>query len=131
MLNRIIRERVVFCLIAVSTPIMAKKSIPNQVKAQIATVIERFNQEVGQQYMITYVSRYRGNYLYLDRVDFMGNQGPICRLTYTGDLNSWEFAIYKYSGNRYDPDEWMIPGIGQFDGTVEGAMKAGLEAYPP
>ena len=27
--------------------------------------------------------------------------------------------------------EWMIPGIGQFDGTVEGAMKAGLEAYPP
>ncbi len=110
---------------------MAKKSIPNQVKAQIATVIERFNQEVGQQYMITYVSRYRGNYLYLDRVDFMGNQGPICRLTYTGDLNSWEFAIYKYSDNRYDPDEWMIPGIGQFDGTVEGAMKAGLEAYPP
>ena len=61
----------------------------------------------------------------------MGNQGPICRLTYTGDLNSWEFAIYKYSDNRYDPDEWMIPGIGQFDGTVEGAMKAGLEAYPP
>ena len=110
---------------------MAKKSIPNQVKAEIATVIDRFNQEVCQQYMTTYVPRYRGNYLYLDRVNFMGNQGPICRLTYTGDLNSWEFAIYKYSKNRYDPDEWMIPGIGLFDGTVEGAMKVGLEAYPP
>ncbi len=33
--------------------------------------------------------------------------------------------------NRYDPDEWMFPGSGYLDGTVEGAMKAGLEAYPP
>lgn len=62
---------------------------------------------------------------------FMGNQGQICRLTYTGDLNSWDFAIYKYSKNRYDPNEWFFPGSGYFDGTVEGAMKAGLEAYPP
>ena len=30
---------------------MAKSSIPNQVKAQIAPIIERFNQEVGQQYI--------------------------------------------------------------------------------
>ena len=66
-----------------------------------------------------------------DRIDFMGNQGQICRLTYTGDLNSWDFAIYKYSKNRYDPNEWFFPGSGYFDGTVEGAMKAGLEAYPP
>ncbi len=36
---------------------MTKKSIPNQVKAEIATVIERFNQEVCQQYMTTYVPR--------------------------------------------------------------------------
>ena len=111
--------------------VMAKKSIPDQVKAEVATIIERFNQEVGQQYIAKYVPRYRGNYLYLDRVDFMGNQGQICRLTYTGDLNSWEFAIYKYSDNCYAPDEWMFPGLGHLDGTVEGAMKAGLEAYPP
>ncbi len=69
---------------------MAKKSIPNQVKAQIAPVIERFNQEVGQQYMVKYVPRYRGNHLYLDRINFIGKQGPICRLTYTGDINSWD-----------------------------------------
>ena len=110
---------------------MAKKTIPSQVKAQVATIIEQFNQDVGQQYMIEYVPRYRGNYLYLDRVGFMGNQGPICRLTYTGDMSSWDFAIYKYSDSCYDPDEWMFPGSGYRDGTVEGAMKAGLEAYPP
>jgi hypothetical protein len=108
---------------------MAKKSIPDEVKAELAAIIERFNQEIGQQYRAQYVPRYRGNYLYLDRVDFMGNQSQICRLTYTGDLNSWGFAIYKFSDNRYDPDEWMIPGLGYLDGTVEGAMKAGLEVY--
>ena len=110
---------------------MAKASIPTQVKAQVEKMIEQFNQKVAQQYMIKYRSRYRGNHLDLDRIDFMGNQGQICRLTYIGELNSWDFAIYKYIKNRYDPDEWMFPGAGYLDGTVEGAMKAGLEAYPP
>jgi hypothetical protein len=45
-------------------------------------------------------------------------------------MDSWEFAIYKYSDERYDPDEWMFPGAGHIDGTIEGAIKAGLEAYP-
>ena len=27
-------------------------------------------------------------------------------------------------------DEWMFPGNQYLDGTIEGAMKAGLEAYP-
>jgi hypothetical protein len=46
-------------------------------------------------------------------------------------MDDWEFAIYKYSSERYDPDEWFFPGVGLVDGTIEGAMKAGLEAYPP
>jgi hypothetical protein len=56
--------------------------------------------------------------------------GPICRLKYTGDINNWSFAIFKYSDERYDSDEWFFPGSGHVDGTIEGAMKAGLEAYP-
>ena len=43
----------------------------------------------------------------------------------------WTFAIFKYSSDRYDPEEWLFPGYGHLDGTVEGAMRAGLEAYPP
>jgi hypothetical protein len=31
---------------------------------------------------------------------------------------------------RYDPDEWFFPGSEFVDGTLQGAMKAGLEAYP-
>jgi hypothetical protein len=45
-------------------------------------------------------------------------------------MDTWEFAIYKYSDERYDPEEWMFPGAGYVDGTIKGAMKAGLEAYP-
>jgi hypothetical protein len=110
---------------------MTKKLIPEQVKAEIAEMIKVFNQEVCQQCGTEYIPRYRSQHLYLDRVDDMGNQEKICRLTYTGDLNHWDFAIYKYSDSCYDPDEWMIPGLGHLDGTIEGAMKAGLEAYPP
>ena len=46
-------------------------------------------------------------------------------------MDNWEFAIYKYSDSRYDPEEWMFPGMGEVDGTIEGAMRAGLLAYPP
>jgi len=38
--------------------------------------------------------------------------------------------VPKYSDERYDPDEWMFPGAESLDGTIEGALKAGLEAYP-
>jgi hypothetical protein len=55
---------------------------------------------------------------------------PYIRLTYTGNINDWVFAIFKWSTETYDPHEWMFPGSGFLDGTIEGAMKAGLEAYP-
>ena len=40
-------------------------------------------------------------------------------------------TLFKYSDERYDPDEWMFPGSEQVDGTIEGAMRAGMGAYPP
>jgi hypothetical protein len=45
-------------------------------------------------------------------------------------MSHWDFAIFKYSDMKYDPDEWLFPGSQHIDGTIEGAMKAGLEAYP-
>jgi len=45
-------------------------------------------------------------------------------------MNNWEFAIFKWSSERYDPDEWIFPGLEYVDGTIEGAMMAGLYAYP-
>jgi len=44
-------------------------------------------------------------------------------------MNGWNFAIFKWSTETYDTNEWMFPGSELVDGTVEGAMRAGLEAY--
>jgi len=41
----------------------------------------------------------------------------------------WYFAIYKYSDERYDEEDWFFPGNEFVDGTVKGALKAGMEAY--
>ncbi len=108
---------------------MAIKRIPEDVKKQVDEIVDRFNQQVMQDPLYFFVTRYRGLYLYLDRkdVDIVSQLG---RLKYTGDMDDWEFAIYKYSSERYDPDEWFFPGSQFINGTVEGALKACLEAYP-
>jgi hypothetical protein len=50
-------------------------------------------------------------------------------LTYAGDVDDMDFAIYKYSTEKYDPNEWGFTGSECVDGTLEGAMKAGLKVY--
>jgi len=108
---------------------MGSKGIPEEVKNQADEIVKSFNKNEMANPNIYYLTRYRGRFLYLDRVSY-GRSGPICRLEYTGDINEWEFAIFKYSDERYDPEEWFFPGAGHINGTIEGAMKAGLEAYP-
>ena len=108
---------------------MPSASIPAHVKQWADEAIQRFNDTVIADPNCGYVARYRGAYLYLDRSDY-GDRSPIARLTYTGSTDKWEFAIYKYSDERYDAEEWLFPGSGYLDGTIEGAMRAGLEAYP-
>jgi hypothetical protein len=103
--------------------------IPSAIREQVNQIVAHFNQSVIKNAECFYVPRYSGNYLYLDRHNY-GPVGQICRLKYQGQIDNWEFAIYRYSKERYDPEEWFFPGSGHVDGTVEGAMKAGLEAYP-
>jgi hypothetical protein len=108
---------------------MGKKRIPDQVRAQVDAIVERFNEEELRARHSFYVARYRGSYLYLDRNDW-GRVCHVCRLKYNGAMDNWDFAIFKYSDEHYDPDEWLFPGGGHVDGTVKGAMRAGLGAYP-
>ena len=107
---------------------MKKHTITDEIKANVLRTVEQFNRKTlaktGQRYM----ARFKGKYLYLDRDD-LGNVGPICRLEFAGREDHWGFAIYKYSSDSYDPEEWFFPGSGLVDGTVEGALKAGMEAY--
>jgi len=107
---------------------MPSKSIPEKVKEEVQRIVDQFNQSVLTDSGRRYVARIKGKFLYLDRDD-SGTTGQICRLEYTGEMNRWEFAIYKYGSGRYDQDEWFFPGEHHVDGTIEGAMKAGLAAY--
>jgi hypothetical protein len=108
---------------------MSKKAIPTQVKAQVEAIVQNFNQQTFTNPQRYYLTRYKGSYLYLDRYEF-GRVKQICRLKYTDSVTNWEFAIFKYSDEAYDSHEWFFPGSGFVNGTIEGAMKAGLAAYP-
>jgi len=107
---------------------MPVRSIPSEVKHEVQRIVDSFNKNELAACGIAYAASFRGRYLYLGTDDGGGAQ-PICRLEYTGNMKRWEFAIYKYSTDRYDPEEWWFPGAELVDGTVEGAMRAGIEAY--
>jgi hypothetical protein len=104
------------------------KGIPEDVIDEVKKRVEAFNREVIGDPELFYQVRTRGRHLYLDFSEH-GSAGPICRLTYRGEIDNWDFAIYKYSDSRYDPEEWVFPGSQHVDGSVEGAMRAGLDAY--
>lgn len=109
---------------------MPKPKLTPEIKLQADAMVARFNvEELRNKPYAHYVTSYRGAHLYLGH-QLGGRFSPVCRLTYAGDMENWGFAIYKYSDGRYDPDEWFFPGAGEVDGTIEGAMRAGLEAYP-
>ena len=108
---------------------MTATGIPTEVRHEAVDIIGRFNREVLGDSGCRYVPHFRGKHLYLHREDF-GKVGPVCRLEYKKRKRLWEFAIYKYSTDRYDPDDCFFPGSEFVDGTVEGALAAGLTAYP-
>ena len=110
---------------------MTKTAIPKEIQEKAVKIIDNYNQktfhdDVGD---LLYFPVFKGKFLYLKRKEF-GQISPVVRLTYTGDIKKWEFAIFKWSREQYDPDEWFFPGVQHVDGTIEGAMKAGMEAYP-
>ncbi len=105
------------------------RTIPEEVIEEVQAIVKRFNKKFSQRKDCYYEVEFKGQYCYLNRCDY-GRMGPICRLKYTGKLNDWSFAIFKWSSETYDKDEWTFPGSELVDGTIKGAMLAGLEAYP-
>lgn len=103
--------------------------MPEDVKRQVEAIVERFNRKNFRRDNCYYKARFSGKHCYLGRSDY-GKLGPIRRLTYTGKMEDWKFAIFKWSSETYAPDEWFFPGSELVDGTIEGAMRAGLQAYP-
>lgn len=109
---------------------MPKEIISKEMQQQVSDLIDAFNQKTfkGSAHVM-YIPKFKGNFLYLDRKEY-NKIAPVARLKYTGNIKKWDFAIFKWSSETYDPNEWFFPGREHLDGTIEGAMKAGLAAYP-
>lgn len=63
--------------------------------------------------------RFSGRFCY---VTYEGR--PLCRLGYRGELTTWDFAIDKYSSQRYSTQE-LFPATG----TVEERVSLALSVY--
>ena len=110
---------------------MAKSSIPEEIREKVNIIISDFNKKTFKKNSgIEYHAKFAGSFLYLNRIEG-DNNSPIARLKYTGNFDKWQFAIFKWSRDAYDPDEFLFPGSQHLNGTIEGALKAGNEAYPP
>ena len=110
---------------------MAKTKITTDIQEKVNKIIDDFNaSEFKNQPDFMYYPMYRSGFLYIYRKEGE-KDGPICRLKYTGNFTGWDFAIYKYSRDKYDSNEFCFPGFQYINGTIEGALKAGIEAYPP
>ena len=104
--------------------------IPAVIQEEIEIRVKAFNEKKLSKKISKYVPKIHGKFIYLMRTLEDGSLEHVCRLTYTGDIEDMNFAIYKYSTETYAPKEMFFPGEEYVDGTIEGAMKAGLEAYP-
>ncbi len=51
-------------------------------------------------------------------------RSPLCRLGYRGELETWDFAIYRYSRQSYSTSYEMIPSQGAVADLVGRAMDA-------
>lgn len=103
--------------------------ISDEIQEQIVKRVSIFNEKNFAKTSCKYYPEIRGKFIYLMRTDDNISFAKICRLTYNGNLEDMDFAIFKYSSETYAPSECDFPGYEFVDGTIEGAMKAGLEAY--
>lgn len=76
-----------------------------------------------------YIPDARGKFIYLRRLWPDNSLENVGRLTYNGDTENMHFAIFNYSTEKYDSSA-IFPGNQYLNGTIEGAMMAGLKAYP-
>ena len=110
---------------------MSKTKIPIDVQNKVQIIITDFNKKTFPKTPeFFYFATFKGDCLYLNRQEG-DKDSPIARLEYNGNFTNWSFAIFKWSSERYDPDEFMFPGVQFANGTIEGALKAGQAAYPP
>jgi hypothetical protein len=99
-----------------------KMKLSKKTQEELEEQVKSFNKEHKSKFKI----RFRGKFIYLDKVTLFRTT-HIGRLKYNGSLDTLSFAVYKYSNNSYNANEFFFPGMDQLNGNINGAMKAGLE----
>ena len=111
---------------------MAKSTtikLSEEQKELLSQRVETFNKTNKTNYTVSF----KGKFCYISRISqslFSNIETHIGRLTYSGNIESMKFAVFKYSSETYDANEFFFPGAGKLDGTIEGALRAGFELYP-
>jgi hypothetical protein len=70
--------------------------------------------------------RFRGSFAYIDGQLADGTNQPLCRLRYGGYANSWRFAIWLASKDKYEDS--LLP-TGNPVGTAEEALDCACGLY--
>ncbi|MDH5399312.1 MAG: hypothetical protein OEX02_14270 [Cyclobacteriaceae bacterium] len=109
---------------------MSTKGIPESIRVEAKQIIDNYNSEIYQFSKIKVIARFKNDELFLGRREENGKISPMARLTYGGAIDNWDFAIYRWSIEDYDPDEDFFPGSEHVNGTIRGAIKATELAYP-
>ena len=86
--------------------------IPATIVNEVESRVKAFNEAKLAKKKAKYVPVIKGKFIYLMRTLTDGSLEHVCRLTYTGAIEDMDFAIYKYSTEKYDPNEWFFdPGV--------------------
>jgi hypothetical protein len=104
--------------------------VPEDVKEAVLQRVQAFNKVHKTDFQVVF----KKQYCFLSKVfpSFWSKpvETKLGRLEWTGDIEKWKFAVFRYGRSFYDPDEFMFDGAQKLDGTIEGAMRAGIELYP-
>lgn len=88
------------------------RSVSKEAQDELWRQVQDFAADYGLEFYL------RGKSIYITERD-----EPLCRLDYTGNLEQWEMAIYKYSKGAYSKDEFGVKRRGTPRALVEDALR--------
>lgn len=116
--------------------------IPEQARRALTNRLDAHARTAWSERCARVNVRFRGEYAYIDAFESNPWFGPhtteedkerirqtpikLCRLAWTEDPDSWGFAFYKYSDDRYEPSIMLD---GSFTGSPESCFDTAAQLY--
>lgn len=104
-------------------------TVPILIQGELGRRAKDFSEQIQDGYR--YLADARGRFIYLCRMKpedkFYIRLG---RLTYEGGTENMKFVLCNSSTGKYDSKLQNFRGVECLDGTIEGALRAIVKAYP-